>query len=332
MAIHQWGCNMNIDLELTLLKEEEIWGSGQLEVLKKYGEKAAITDLAILTGAFVEDKEYNIEEDKTLAGRVGWQWTSSDDKDGNVLAILKDGYWFGKSRYLRSLVVRPALQSSTIFSQISPNGVAEEVEYGEYPQMAADKHMQSVLEAALQIEKLKVTGKHYTFDSIKYNKYGTGFQPVSYDEYEYEGKKYIRVMANTFYKGNPIQLSNGEYYKSGDFVWIEVQPVRWLVDSKSKTLIAKKGILSGIRYLSKNKKYTGVFKETEMYSYLNTYLIEEMIFSTVKQEKIESEEDEISKLVTKIKELIKPLDEKRKLKYLIRSTNYWKNMIKIFKI
>jgi hypothetical protein len=48
------------------------------------------------------------------------------------------------------------LQSSVIFSQISPNRVrgyngTEEVEYGEYPQNAADSRMQNILTTPFSI-------------------------------------------------------------------------------------------------------------------------------------------------------------------------------------
>ena len=33
------------------------------------------------------------------------------------------------------------------------------------------------------------TGRSYTFDSVKYNDFDTGLKPVTYEEYEYQGKK-----------------------------------------------------------------------------------------------------------------------------------------------
>ena len=38
-------------------------------------------------------------------------------------------------------------------------------------------------------------------------------------EYEYNGKRYVRVEANSCYNGNNFTLSNGEEYKDGDNVW-----------------------------------------------------------------------------------------------------------------
>ena len=111
---------MNKDVELTLLSEGQIWGNNnepQLEVLKKYGTKAAITDLCVLTGSdLCEDTDYNIDEDKTLTGRTSRFWTRSDDGDNDVRGVAKFGIWYNSYRYGRNGAVRPALQSSVIFS------------------------------------------------------------------------------------------------------------------------------------------------------------------------------------------------------------------------
>ena len=80
-----------INQELTLLSEGQIWGNSsesQLEVIRKYGTKAAITDLCVLTGSYLcEDTDYNIDEDKSLTGRTSWFWTRSDDGDNDVRAV-----------------------------------------------------------------------------------------------------------------------------------------------------------------------------------------------------------------------------------------------------
>ena len=62
---------MNKDFELTLLSEGQIWGNNkerQLDVISKYGTKAAITDLCILTGSYL--CENTIDEDSSLKGRT----------------------------------------------------------------------------------------------------------------------------------------------------------------------------------------------------------------------------------------------------------------------
>ncbi len=270
--------------DLTLLSEGQIWGNGneaQLEVIRKYGTKAAITDLCVLTGSYLcEDTDYNIDEDSSLKGRTSWFWTRSDDNDNDVRAVHEDGDSNGNFRYNRDGAVRPALQSSVIFSQISPNRVrgyngTEEVEYGEYPQYAADSRMQSILESEYN-RGMNKTGRSYTFDSVKYDDYDTGFKPVTYEEYEYQGKKYIRIRANSDFGGNKFKLSNGIEYRDGDYVWVEVSPVKWLIDDRTGILISKRGLVSGIRFLDKRTNYKGDFSRTEMKEYLDRYMIRDL--------------------------------------------------------
>ncbi len=268
--------------DLTLLSEGQIWGNSsepQLEVIRKYGTKAAITDLCVLTGGYLcEDTDDNIDEDRSLTGRTSYFWTRSDDGDNDVRAVYKNGSRYLKSRYTRTGAVRPVLQSSVIFSQISPNRVrgyngTEEVEYGEYPQNAADSRMQNILESEYN-GGMNKTGRSYTFDSVKYDAYDTGFKPVTYEEYEYQGKKYIRIKANPNFGGSKFKLSNGVEYRKGDYVWVEVSPVKWLIDDRTGILISKKGLVSGIRFL--DTIYKGDFDRTEMKEYLDRYMLRDL--------------------------------------------------------
>lgn len=233
---------------LTLLSEGQIWGKfrePQLEVIRKYGTKAAITDLCVLTGSYLcKDTDYNIDEDRTLTGRTGRFWTRSDDGDNDVRAVNEPGYRDYLYRNIRFGAVRPALHSDVIFSKISPNRVkgyngTEEVEFGEYPQNAVDSRMQNILESEYN-RGMNKTGRSYTFDSAKCDDYDTGFKPVTYEEYEYQGKKYIRIKANSVFSGNKFKLSNGVEYRDGDYVWVEVSPVKWLIDDRTGILISKK--------------------------------------------------------------------------------------------
>lgn len=270
--------------DLTLLSGGQIWGNSnesQLEVIRKYGTKAAITDLCVLTGSYLcEDTDYNIDEDRSLTGRTSWFWTRSDDGDNDVRAVHDAGFRIGKYRHGRSGAVRPALQSSVIFSQISPNRVrgyngTEEVEYGEYPQNAADSRMQNILESEYN-RGMNKTGRSYTFDSVKYDDYDTGFKPVTYEEYEFQGKKYIRIKANSDFGDNEFKLSNGVEYGNGDYVWVEVSPVKWLIDDRTGILISKKGLVSGIRFLDERTNYKGDFDRTEMKEYLDRYMLRDL--------------------------------------------------------
>ena len=272
---------MNKDFELTLLSKGQIWGNNkerQLDVISKYGTKTAITDLCTLTGSYL--CENTIDEDSSLKGRTSWFWTRSDDGNNDVSAVDNYGDRDYSYRCARYAVVRPALQSSVIFSQISPNRVSgyngtEEVEFGEYPQNAADSRMQNILETEYN-RGMNKTGRSYTFDSAKSYDDNAEFKPVTYEEYEYQGKKYIRIKANFGFGGNKFMLSNGVEYRNGDYVWVEVAPVKWLIDDENNQLISKKGLVSGIRFLDRKINYYGNFNKTEMYEYLNKYMIKDL--------------------------------------------------------
>lgn len=168
----------------------------------------------------------------------------------------------------------------------------EEVEYGEYPQYAPSSDMQKLLEEELQKGNLSKTGKTYTFDSTKYDEYDKGFHPIIYNEYEYRDKKYIRIKVNSCYDSDTFQLSNGETYKDKDYVWVEVSPVRWLIDDKTKTLISKRGLVSGIRFQAKDKPYDGDFKTTEMKEYLDKYMLKDITQSATLLKDMPPEEKE----------------------------------------
>ena len=276
---------MNFDKELTLLSEQEVWGVNggrQLDVLEKYGTKSAITDLVILTGGYCEDScSYMAPDDNSLKGRTGWVYTRSSDGDGDVRGVTRVGSRSYTSRYLRHCAVRPALLSSFIFSQISPNRVrgyngTEEVEYGEYPQYAPDSDVQRRLENEYKNGNLRQTGRNYTFDKTEYDDYDQYFQPVTYEEYDYNGKRYIRIRANSDYGSNSFKLSNGESYRNGDYVWVEVSPVKWLIDDKTQTLVSKRGLLSGIRFHTKDRSYNGDFSTTDMKEYLDKHMLRDL--------------------------------------------------------
>ena len=79
------------------------------------------------------------------------------------------------------------------------------------------------------------------------------FKPEILVECEYKEKKYVRLKANTCYDGKEVSFSTGEKYKDKDFVWVEVQPVKWLVDEKANIAISEKILFAGVQFNKKNK-------------------------------------------------------------------------------
>ena len=133
--------------------------------------------------------------------------------------------------------------------------------------------------------RLKATGKKYTTDSRRWNERSEEFQATEHEEFEYNGKKYVRVKSNSY-----EELSNGKRVKPGMHIWVEVSPIRWYVDEDSKMLVSKTHLLSGLRFCNVGY-YKGNFESTEMYQFLNTYFKNEIIPSIVKEMTPEEERE-----------------------------------------
>ena len=230
----------------TFLTEEQYFGSDKLDILEKRGTKAAITDFSILLGAYVSDNNH-IDNDSSLEGRTGYYWTKSDDGDNDARVVDDTG------------------DSSCL------DGILE-VEYGYYPQKAASKDMQERLERAYRSGSISKTRNSYTTDSRKYDAYGEKFLAKQHEEYEYNGKRYVRVEANSDFGGNRFTLSNGEQYRDGDNVWVEVSPVKWLVDEREKVMLTDKLIFSGVQFNHTRDYHTKDFDKTDIKTFMDRYL------------------------------------------------------------
>ena len=66
--------------------------------------------------------------------------------------------------------------------------------------------MQERLERAYRSGSISRTRNSYTTDSVSYDDYNTSFQPQTYQEYEYNGKKYVRIKADSCYDGNNLHF------------------------------------------------------------------------------------------------------------------------------
>ena len=107
--------------EFTLLSDEQTFGSRKIDVIEQLGGKCAISDFAILLGAYVSS-DYHVDGDSSLKGRTGWWYLSSSDGDGDVCDVIEGGDRKWTYAGKRSGAVRPTLPYSNI-SDISPNGV-----------------------------------------------------------------------------------------------------------------------------------------------------------------------------------------------------------------
>ncbi len=193
------------------------------------------------------------------------------------------GYLCVHERYVG---VRPALSFSSI-DEISTNGVSGGKKLNDrfieieskllYAQNAPIKRIQNELNSKFQsIEILPISGKCYTTDSSKIYEYGQEFSPKSNDIYQYNGKLYTRAVVNSCKDGEKFQLSNGEYYKNGDTVWIEVSPVKGVWDKEKKRFIPYNILMGGVPF-DHTGYYPEDFKKSDIGKYLNEYFIKELM-------------------------------------------------------
>ena len=271
-------------INFTFLTQEQCFGRDKLDILKKRGTKAAITDFSVLLGGRLSSE--HVKNDSFLEKRTGYYWTKSDDGSNDACIVKDDGSFYCDNVNRRNSGARPALLFSSIGS-IPTNGESGkrardgilEVEYGYYPQKAVSKDMQERLERAYRSESISKTRNIYTTDSVDHNKEDTSFQPQTHQEYEYNGKRYVRVKANSYYDGYDFTLSNGEQYRDGDNVWVEVQPVKWLVDEKSRMMITEKIIFAGVQFNKERNYHTRDFDRTDIKTFMNRYLSKDLVQS-----------------------------------------------------
>jgi len=264
-------------MDFTFLKKGQIWGddngNGQLDVMKKYGEKVSPTDLTVLLGGYMTSDPSNRTSEGDLTCT---SWSASSDRNGFVRCVLCDGdvYWSPPTG--RMFSARPALPPSEA-SKISPSEARNidgirVAEYGQYPQTVADDRTGEKLERLYASRSLRPTGKNYTFDSANLNDWHTPFKATSSPEYELDGKRYIRVLGRP--ASRKSRLSTGKWVEEGKSYWVQVQPIEWLMD-RSGTMVAKKCLFAGIKFDTKSS-YDGDFSKTSMKHYLDTYFAKEM--------------------------------------------------------
>lgn len=273
--------------DFAFLTEEQYFGDDKLDIFKKRGTRAAITDFSILLGG---DVSYcYIDNDSSWEGRTGYYWTKSDNGDNDVYIVYPNGNRYPLSVFYVSYRLggaRPALPFSEV-SSIPTNGESGkrakdgvlEVEYGYYPQKAVSREMQEKLEIAYLSGNISKTRNNYTTDSAHYDEYYTSFQPQTHQEYEYNGKRYVRVKANSYYDGGDFTLSNGEQYRDGDDVWVEVLPVKWLVDEKSRMMITEKLIFAGVQFNKERNYHTRDFDRIDIKTFMDKYLSRDLVQS-----------------------------------------------------
>lgn len=260
------------NIELTLLTQSQIWGSRkekQLDVFKKCGTEPLITEFSVLTGAEFDMKPSYSFISSSFYGLI---WTESLIEDGKVSCIYFNGNKSSEYKATRNLVIRPVIKCETLFNNLYDEEI-EEIYLGKYPQFVPSYNTQVKLNELFNSNRLKITNSTYTIDDTAIDEFRYHFKAKTYPTYEYNKEEYIRIRANFFNK-NTFEL-NGNNYNYGDYVWVKILPLKWLIDKKEKLLICKYGILSGVMF----DNYKNNCDKSEIYRYMNEYMLKDILQS-----------------------------------------------------
>ena len=292
-------------ITLGLLTNEQV---NNLEVFKNRDVKIYLTDYAILTGAH----HHVLGEEDDLLHRTGSYWLQDMDKSCLVSTINYLGYANSACSDDRYLAIRPVILPSeeTLklieHKKLNENGIYE-VAFGEYPQKTVDNYKVATLERMLKTGKMRETGKTYTFDGHTYDDASMGFSPISLKEYMYDNKKYVRMDMIPYFDDRYFSLSNEQFYRRSGYTWLEVTPLKWLVDEKTGLLISKYGLVSGVCFHKPNEIVP--FEKTGMYHYLNTYMVKELESSTsYRRQPVIPEHKDVIESLTTIEDKLGKLD------------------------
>ena len=261
---------INCDIpKSSLLEDYQIFGGyhkRKLNFINVRGKIADATDYAILLGAsyiplFFEGYKSTV--------KAGCYWINKKDDDRYVDGIEYLGYLGGFYYNRRDVGIRVKFKWSEvkeycIYTRVTEDGTIE-AEYGLIPCVAPKKDIQNELEEKFNTNSLTVSNLSFTIDTNTYNNYNKPFEPISQTVFEYQKKMYVRVEVKPNSERKYIKLSNKEFYKTGDFVWIELRPINLLVDELADTAISEKILVAGIPF-DNVKKYLDEYFSKEVFA------------------------------------------------------------------
>lgn len=264
-------------VDFNFLSREELF-ENKLKEIEKIGTKAALTDFAILRGARVVKDCYLNFDNPTLDTRTGSYWTMTQSSANSVSIVRPDGS--KENCYpacFRDIAARPVLSYSSL-DALPVNIVSEEngiqiVKFGTFPQMTPSKEIQMLLN---QESSLPQIGNFYTIDSREGGEFEEEFLPQKIEGIEYNCKRYVQVEANFSHYTREQQLSNGEVYKNGELVWIEVSDLYWINLQSIKKLLSLKLLFAGIQFNPENGEYW-FYKNSNIKNYLDNCFAKEIM-------------------------------------------------------
>ena len=217
------------------LTADQVFGSAEREkdplpVFAAVGAAAPPSDLALLTG---EDDGFLYEPGS------GINYFLAED------ACVDR---FGRLNPCAACGVRPAVlltpEEEALLQHVRTEGSVTTAEYGRYPTHILDRSLRELAARNLSANSLSDTGRHITALGKQHPVYRLG------------AKQLIVVTVESGGVNGYLTLSDGTVVSEGEQVFLELRPVRWLVDAQRHLLIAVQALFAGLnreaaaRYLS----------------------------------------------------------------------------------
>ena len=299
--------------EFRLLREEEY--QDNKDFLKTDNP---LTDLAILTGAEAYYYYSNLYEEN-IAIQDGFYWTEWEEsyKEKIVTILSDDLQTYEKRKNDVEVAVRIVMDYDSL-DDVYTNGQViidkekgkVEFEYGYYPQTAAPKEINI-------LKILKETQNYYTIYKKKYDSAGNYISSTKekLKVYEYNGKRYVRVAADSFhndrmYLEGDFKLSDGLFYNNGEFVFLEVKPIKWIYNTKTGLIISKNLLIAGIDYDNikefLNEDFVKEIKQDSVFYYKNEGSLDlrkieyESLIKEIDKKNFEESSEELKKIIKRI--------------------------------
>lgn len=262
----------------------------RLDVFREYGSFSPVTDFAKIIGAnyktIIGSTIPTLFKDEISVGEIFVNDTKSRIKDetdlGDGSLVWNSNYDGGKIIFgcygmpgIRPMIMEPQIFKTgnleikedsfvrNIYSPVEVNNFKKMnvnykyIEYGEYPAWTINNELSSTLEALYLKGELPESGKFYNIPMFtdRYDK--ANYYIIK--EYLYNDKRYVRVKAV-----HDVYLSNKQKYNKGDYIWIQVSPIKWLYDEKTKILISNY-ILSVSNNLANAQNYLETYLANELF-------------------------------------------------------------------
>lgn len=296
-------------MEFKILTDDQVKGEKQIRILKREGLISEITDLSILQGA---EFRWHYGVPKGINDKVVGPWriyVSNYKLDGKIDENL---FVEREFNFSRGTGVRPMFNLSEIKDHVPLNTFNEdnifEIEYGEWPQsLECDKYI--ILERNYRKKILKKTHKKYTI----YLKDNTC--PKQFEEFEYEGNKYIRI--DTRYLDSN-DIINNDYIrlkrrKTSFAFWIKVEPIKWFVDPKEDLVLSKKILFTDYKWINITD-YMEEYFSKEIIPIKNDFILLEN-----NNRRLNNYNSEIQNLLDKINEYLKCIQKEEEVKNIVNN-------------